>query len=139
MPCTSNGKVSSGECYLGGGGTTPGATKNTASAEAGTSTIADNSIEINEEGRSVSGTGIPENSYVGTGDRHAGDRDRALGATPPGIAFTGSFELVERRGRPGGQRRGTVTSITLGAESAADDPQYDAYDPALGGGDTGAC
>jgi hypothetical protein len=32
----------------------------------------------------------------------------------------------------------TAGTITLGAETAADDPQYDAYDPTLGGGDAGA-
>jgi Phosphoesterase family len=134
VPCTSNGKVSLGECYLGGGSTTPGTTKNTASAEAGTSTIADNSIEINEEGRTVTGAGIPENSYVGqVTDTPA----TATAPSPAGIAFTGSFELVNAAGDPV-ETTGTVTSITLGAESAADDPQYDAYDPTLGGGDTGA-
>jgi hypothetical protein len=137
VPCTSNGKVSLGECYLGGGSTTPGTTKNTASAEAGTSTIADNSIEINEEGRTVTGAGIPENSYVGQVTDKPATATAPSGASPAGIAFTGSFELVNAAGDPV-ETTGTVTSITLGAESAADDPQYDAYDPTLGGGDTGA-
>lgn len=137
VPCTGSGKVSLGECYLGGGSTTPGTTKNTASAEAGTSTIDDNSIAINEEGRSVTGAGIPENSYVGQVTDTPATAEAPSGASPAGIADTGSFELVNAAGNPV-DTTSTVTSITLGAETAADDPQYDAYDPTLGGGDTGA-
>jgi len=139
VPCTSSGVVSEGGCYLGGGGTTPGATNNTASYAATSSTIADNSIQINSEGRSVTGTGIPAGSFVGQVTDTPATATAASGASPAGIAYTGSFELVNATGTPV-ETTAAVSggTITLGAESAADDPQYDAYDPTLGGGDSGA-
>jgi hypothetical protein len=136
VPCTSTGVVSQGGCYLGGGGTTPGTTTNTATGSASSSTIDDNSIQINEEGRSVTGTNIPAGSFVGQVTDTPATATAASGATPPGVAYTGSFVLVNAAGTPV-EPTGAVTSITLGAESAADDPQYDAYDPTLGGGDAG--
>src|SRR6202044_2123183 len=46
------------------------------------------------------------------------------------------FELVDANGNPL-QTTSAVSGITLGAQSAATDPLYDAYDPTTGGGDTG--
>ena len=137
-PCTGSGVVSQGECYLGGGGSTPGATTQTASASAGSSTISDNSIEINDEGRSVTGAGIPSDSYVGEVTDTPATATAGADATPPGISYTGSFELVNAAGTPVDTTAAlSAESITLGAESPADDPQYDAYDPTMGGGDSG--
>jgi hypothetical protein len=135
VPCTSSGVVANGQCYLGGGSVTPGAGGQTASLTGGSSTISDNSIQINAEGRSVTGTDIPAGSYVG----QVTDTP-ATAASPSGTAFTGSFELVDANGNPVDTTgTGTISeTITLGAENAADDPQYDAYDPTLGGGDSGA-
>jgi Phosphoesterase family len=140
VPCTGSGVVADGQCYLGGGGTTPGSSPQTASFVGGSSTISDNSIQINVEGRSVSGTDIPAGSYVGQVTDTPATATAASGATPPGVADTGSFELVNANGvAVDTTGTGTISeTITLGAETAADDPQYDAYDPTLGGGDTGA-
>ncbi len=139
VPCTSTGVVTEGQCYLGGGGTTPATTANTVSAAAGSSTIEDNSIQINEEGRSVTGAGIPAGSYVGQVTDTPAIASASSGASPAGVAFTGSFQLVDATGEPVDTTAALSSqTITLGAESAADDPQYDAYDPTLGGGDTGA-
>jgi hypothetical protein len=136
--CTSTGEVSAGGCYLGGGGTTSaGRTDSGAAAGSGTSTIADNSVEITDEGRSVTGNGIPSGAFVGQVTDSPATATNPSGGSPAGIADTGSFELVSASGTPL-DTTGTVGGISLGAESAADDPMYDAYDPTLGGGDAGA-
>lgn len=137
VPCSSSGLVSEGQCYLGGGGSTPGTTTNAVTGSSSSATISDNSIQINEEGRSVTGTNIPAGSFVGQVTDTPATATAASGASPAGIAYTGSFVLVDAAGDPV-EPTGAVTSITLGAESAANDPQYDAYDPTLGGGDSGA-
>jgi len=135
--CSSTGIVADGGCYLGGGGTTPGTrTDSGATAPSGSSTIEDNSINITDEGRSVSGGGIPAGAFVGQVTDTPATATAASGASPPGVAHTGSFELVDADGNPL-DTTGVVSGITLGAESAADDPFYDAYDPTLGGGDSG--
>jgi hypothetical protein len=134
VPCTSTGLIADGQCYLGGGSTTPGARTDTASATTGTSTIADNAINLIDEGRTVSGSGIPSGAYVGT----VTDTPATATASSAngGIVDTGSFALVTSSGTPI-DTTGPVTSITLGAETAATDPLYDAYDPTTGGGDSG--
>jgi hypothetical protein len=134
VPCTSTGLIGAGQCYLGGGGATPGIRTATALAAAGVSTIADNSISVTDEGRTVTGSGIPSGAYVGT----VTDTPATATASSAngGIVDTGSFELVTSSGTPL-NTVGAVTSITLGAETAATDPLYDAYDPTTGGGDTG--
>jgi hypothetical protein len=135
VPCTSTGDPATGGCYLGGGSTTSqGRTDGGATAAAGTSTIADNSINLIDEGRTVTGTGIPSGAYVGT----VTDTPTVATASSSagGVAHTGSFELVDANGNPL-QTTAAVSGITLGAQSAADDPLYDAYDPTTGGGDTG--
>ena len=134
VPCTSTGNVLQGQCFLGGGGSVPGARTDTASAGAGTSTIDDNSINIIDEGRAVSGTGIPAGAFVGT----VTDTPAVATASDDngGISHTGSFELVNSSGQPL-DTTGPVTSVTLAAQTPADDPLYDAYDPTTGGGDSG--
>ncbi len=136
VPCTGTGDPSKGQCYLGGGSTTPGTSPETATASAGTNTVADNSIHITDEGRTVTGTGIPAGAYVGDVTDTPTTATASASATPAGIVDTGSFELVDANGNPL-TTTAAVTSVTLGAESAATDPQYDAYDPTTGGGDSG--
>jgi Phosphoesterase family len=114
----------------------PGARTDTASAPAGSSTIADDSIVATDKGRTVTGTGIPASAYVGQ------VTDTPVTATGPsetsgGIVDAGSFTLVNATGEPL-QTTEPVSSITLGAESSATDPLYDADDPTTGGGDTGS-
>ena len=56
-----------GTCLLGGGSLSPGArTDAGATATAGGTAIADNAILATDKGRSVTGTGIPAGSFVGT-------------------------------------------------------------------------
>jgi hypothetical protein len=136
VPCTGSGNPATGGCYLGGGSTTPGASNETGTASAGTSTIADNSVHITDEGRAVTGTGIPAGAFVGTVTNTPVMATASASASPAGFVDTGSFELVNANGTPL-TTTAAVTSITLGAESAATDPQYDAYDPTTGGGDSG--
>jgi Phosphoesterase family len=134
VPCTSTGLISDGQCYLGGGSTTPGARIDSASAATGTPTIADNSVNLTDEGRTVTGSGIPSGAYVGTVTDTPATATASSGNG--GFAHTGSFELVTSSGAPL-DTSGPVTSITLGAQTAASDPLYDAYDPTTGGGDSG--
>jgi Phosphoesterase family len=136
VPCTGSGNPAAGQCYLGGGSTTPGTSNETATASSGTSTIADNSIKITDEGRTVTGTGIPSGAFVGDVTNTPTTATASASASPAGIVDTGSFELVNANGQPL-VTNAAVTGVTLGAESAATDPQYDAYDPTTGGGDSG--
>jgi hypothetical protein len=125
-----------GTCILGGGSHSPGPrTDAAATAEAGATTIADNSVVATDAGRSVSGSGIPAGAYVGT------VTDTPVTATAPnqsgGSVDAGSFTLVNSSGEllP---TSGPVKGVVLGAETAATDPLYDATDPTTGGGDTGS-
>jgi Phosphoesterase family len=136
VPCTGSGNPAAGQCFLGGGSTTPGASTETATASSGTSTIADNSIKITDEGRTVTGTGIPSGAFVGDVINTPTTATASASASPAGIVDTGSFELVNANGTPL-ITTSAISSVTLGAESAATDPQYDAYDPTTGGGDSG--
>ena len=129
-----------GSCILGGGNHSPGARNDKgAAAPAGSSTIADNSAVITDEGRSVTGTGIPAGAFVGP------VTDTPTTATAPsqsgGLADAGSFELVDASGNPL-QTTGVVSAatngVTLGAETNATDPLFNATDPTTGGGDTGS-
>lgn len=135
VPCTGGGNPAGGGCYLGGGSSTPGARSDgSATAAAGTSTVADNSIRITDEGRTVSGTGIPAGAYVGN-VVNTPVTATASGSNG-GFVDTGAFQLVDASGNPL-VTTVAVSGVALGAESAATDPQYDAYDPTTGGGDTG--
>lgn len=135
VPCTSTGDPATGGCYLGGGSaTSQGRTDSGATAAMDATTIDDNSINLTDEGRSVTGTGIPAGAFVGT------VTDTPVTATEPsgsgGFSHTGSFVLVDANGNPL-PTTAAVSGITLGPQSAATDPLYDAFDPTTGGGDTG--
>jgi hypothetical protein len=127
----------SGTCLLGDGGHTPGArTDAAATAPAKSYTIVDNSITAIDKGRSVSGQGIPAGAFVG---KVTDSFIPATGAngTSGGFDDIGSFTLVNASGLPIRTTTG-VSGITLGAETTATDPVYDATDPTEGGGDTGS-
>ncbi len=125
-----------GTCLLGGGEHTPGArTDAKATAAEGSATIADNSIVATDQGRSVTGTGIPAGAFVGQ------VTDTPTTATAPnqsgGFVDTGTFTLVDSSGNPL-PTTGAVNGVMLGARTTATDPLYDATDPTTGGGDTGS-
>ncbi|HLM86906.1 MAG TPA: alkaline phosphatase family protein [Solirubrobacteraceae bacterium] len=125
-----------GTCLLGGGSHSPGArTDKGATAAEGTSTIADSSAVATDKGRSVSGAGIPAGAFVGE------VADTPVTATAPsqsgGFAVAGSFTLVNSSGETL-LTTGAVSGVTLGAETNATDPLFDATDATTGGGDTGS-
>jgi hypothetical protein len=121
-----------GTCLLGGGNHSPGARTDTASAASGVSLIADNAVLADDAGRAVTGTGIPAGAFLGT------VTDTPVTATSPtGSVDTGTFALIDSHGNPL-QTTAPVSSVTLGAETAATDPLLDATDPTTGGGDTGS-
>ena len=125
-----------GTCILGGGSNPPGArTDAAATAAAGSTVITDNAAVATDQGRSVTGTGIPAGAHVGT------VTDTPVTATKPnqdgGTVDTGSFTLADASGNPV-KTTGPVSGITLGAEAAASDPLFDYGDATNGGGDTGS-
>jgi hypothetical protein len=125
-----------GTCILGGGTHVPGArTDSSATAPAGSSTIADNAISAIDAHRSVSGTGIPAGAFVGP------VTNTPITAIAPsqsgGFADAGSFTLVDSTGRLL-RTIGAVSGVRLGAQTPASDPLYDATDATIGGGDTGS-
>ncbi len=125
-----------GTCILGGGSYSPGArTDAGATAAAGSSTIADNSIVATDKGRSVTGNGIPAGSHVGQ------VTDTPVTATAPnqsgGTVDAGSFTLVDANGKPVATT-GAVSGVVLGAETNATDPLFSSTDATNGGGDTGS-
>jgi len=125
-----------GTCLLGGGSHSPGPrTDSGATAAAGTSTITDNAAVSTDTGRSVTGTGIPAGAFVGA------VTDTPTTATAPsqshGFVDTGSFQLVDGSNNPL-VTTGPVSGVTLGAETNAADPLFDATDATNGGGDTGS-
>ena len=99
------------------------------------SVITDNPAVITDQGRSVTGTGIPPGAFVGT------VTDTPATATAPaqsgGLADTGSFTLVDAHGQPL-STTAAVSGVTLGARTPATDPLFDATDATTGGGDTGS-
>ena len=125
-----------GTCLLGGGSHSPGArTDSHASAPSGTSVISDNSAVATDQGRSVTGTGIPAGAFVG-----AVTNSPATATSPAqsgGFAVTGSFEIVDGTGNPL-MTSAAVSGVTLGATTNATDPLFDATSPTTGGGDTGS-
>jgi hypothetical protein len=125
-----------GTCLLGGGNPVPGPRSDAgAHAGAGVSVITDNSAVITDEGRSVSGTGIPAGAFVGK------VTDTPATATAPsqsgGLADTGSFSIVDANGAPLATSN-AVSGVTLGARTSDTDPLFDATDATTGGGDTGS-
>jgi hypothetical protein len=125
-----------GTCILLGGHHVPGArTDVTATAPAGSATIADNAIAATDKGRSVTGSGIPAGAFVGQ------VTDTFTPATAPaasgGFDDIGSFALVSAAGGPL-PTTSPVSGVVLGARTPATDPLYDATDPTPGGGDAGS-
>ena len=125
-----------GTCLLGGGSPVPGPrTDGSASALAGSSTIADNSAVATDVGRSVTGAGIPAGAFVGQ------VTDMPVTATAPsqsgGLADTGSFTLVDSSDQPLATI-GPVSGVVLGARSPSTDPLFSATGATNGGGDTGS-
>ncbi len=125
-----------GTCLLGGGSHPPvQRTDATATAAAGTSTIADNAIVATDTGRTVTGTGIPPGAFVG----QVTDTPVTASAASQsgGFVDTGAFTLVDASGVPL-LTTGAVSGIVLGQLSSAEDPLFDATDATTGGGDTGS-
>ena len=145
-----------GTCLLGGGGTPasdfPMRTDAGATAPAGTSVITDNpaianpsatpavlangGIQADDEGRTVTGNGIPAGSFVGPVNALPATATGANGA-PGGEAYTASFQLVDDNGNAV-QTTGPVSGITLAADTAQTDPLFTATGETNGGGDTGS-
>jgi hypothetical protein len=131
-----NPKQPDGTCLLGGGSNVPGARSDAgATAPADSAIISDNAAVATDPGRTVTGGGIPAGAHVGR------VRDTPVMATQPnqadGIVDTGTFVLVDGSGHRI-RTTGPVSGVTLGAESPATDPLYDAKHATTGGGDTGS-
>jgi Phosphoesterase family len=129
-------KQSKGTCLLGGGSNVPGPrTDASGTASAGSTTIADNAAVITDEGRSVSGVGIPAGAFVGQ------VVNTPVIATQPdqngGFVVAGSFGLVNASGQPLATTA-VVHGVTLGPRTPASDPLFDATHATNGGGDTGS-
>jgi hypothetical protein len=125
-----------GTCILFGGGHVPGARMDAAATAApGSSRIADNAIAATDKGRSVSGTGIPPDAFVGQVTDTFTPATAANGSG--GFDDLGSFTLVDAAGALL-QTTSAVSGVVLGARTPASDPLYDATDPTPGGGDTGS-
>jgi Phosphoesterase family len=123
-----------GTCILGFGNHSPGArTDAGASAGAGVATIRDDAVVATDVGRSVTGAGIPSGAFVG----HVTDAPNAPDIPAGGPAVSGFFTIVDSSGNVL-TTTGAVSGVTLGAETSASDPLYDAKDPTPGGGDTGS-
>jgi hypothetical protein len=129
-------KQPQGTCLLGGAGHVPGPrTDATAIAATGSTAITDPAVTVLDRGRAVTGTGIPAGSFVGT------VTNSFVNATQPsgsgGFVITGSFALVNSSGQPVATT-GSVSGITVAAETPQTDPVYDATHATTGGGDTGS-
>ncbi len=125
-----------GTCLLGGGSNVPGPrTDAGATASIGTSEISDNSIVVTDRGRTVTGAGIPLGAFVGT------VTNTPVMAKAPqqngGFVVAGKFVLVNSAGQPL-PTIGPLSGITLGAQTPATDPLFNATSPTNGGGDTGS-
>jgi hypothetical protein len=145
-----------GTCLLGSGGTPasdfPARTDPLAGAPAGTTTITDSpavantaaspatpantGIQADDEGRAVSGSGIPTGSFVGPVTAVPATATAANGS-PGGEAYTASFQLVDANGNPV-QTNAAVSGLTLAADTAQTDPLFTATGETNGGGDTGS-
>jgi hypothetical protein len=134
-------------CVLGGGGTGLASRTDTVSGSASSSNIADQAIVADDIGRLVTdpadttGTGggspIPGNSYVGLVTDQGPTADPNPSSVSGTKPYNGSFQLVDANGNPV-TPTGSVTKITLAAETGSSDPLYDATDATPGGGDTGS-
>jgi hypothetical protein len=147
--------------YLSG---SPGTTTEPALVAAGSSMVYDSKINADDTGRLVSGTGIPNDTFVGavsdTGPVSLASNASATTASNNyAKPWVGTFQLLNDTGQPVTLASGFVGSITLGAEGATStigsttcpsgseaattsgcvtaDPLYDPTDFTPGGGDTG--
>ena len=124
-------------CLLGGGSAIQGAsTEAGATAASGANLITDNAAVATDVGRSVTGSGIPANTFVGQVFNNPTTATGPNG-TSGGVAVTGSFTLVNAGGEAV-TTTGPVSGVILGARTAQTDPLFDATDPTTGGGDTGS-
>jgi hypothetical protein len=128
----------------GGGSLVPGARTDSNGVSGGTSgnVITDPNVIGPDAGRTVTGTNIPAGSFVGsvsdTGPRFDTTAPGAPNASnPANKAYVGTFQLVDASNNPV-TPTGPVSSVVLGAETAANDPLFTSTDPAPGGGDTGS-
>jgi hypothetical protein len=126
----------------GDSGNTPGTRTDAGAAGSAASTvITDPSVIGDDTGRTVTGTNIPANSFVG----QVTDTGPLFPANSGGATVAGSFQLVDASGNPV-HPTGAVSGIVMGAEGAPGfttagqtvDPLYDALDSTPGGGNTGA-
>ncbi|MBV9580660.1 MAG: phosphoesterase [Chloroflexi bacterium] len=144
--CTSTSPLTPANCVpgivRGGSGNSPGARSDKdATGDPASSTIQDNAIVADDTGREVTGSNIPDSSFVGA----VTDTGPQFPTESSGSATVGSFQLVDQSGSPVNPS-GPVSGITLSAEGApgalqpgqTPDPLYDATDPTPGGGDTGS-
>jgi Phosphoesterase family len=125
-----------GTCLLGGGMNVPRLrTDAGANAPSGSTTISDNSIVVTDMRRSVTGGGVPPGAFVGK------VTNTPVMAKAPnqsgGFVVAGSFVLVDASGRPLATTD-PVSGITLGPQTPATDPLFNATEPTTGGGDTGS-
>jgi hypothetical protein len=125
-----------GTCLLGAAQHVPGPrTDSGAAAATGSATIADDAAVITDEGRAVSGAGIPSGALVGTVTNAF--VPARVPAQDGGFVDTGSFTLVDAGHHPV-RTTGPVAGVTLGARTSATDPLFDATHSTNGGGDTGS-
>ncbi len=125
-----------GVCLLGGGGHVPGPrTDASASAPAGSASVADNSAIVTDRGRPVTGAGIPAGAFVGQVTNAFVPARQSV--EDGGFVDTGAVTLVDAAGRPV-RTTAAVSGVTLGARTPATDPLFNATDPTSGGGDTGS-
>jgi Phosphoesterase family len=125
-----------GTCLLGGGSHSPGTRTDANAVSMSKDMIQDNSIVSTDKGRTVTGNGIPAGAHVGQVTDTPTTATAANGS-PGGAVDVGTFKLLDARGNPINVT-GPVSGVTLGAETNATDPLFDATDPTTGGGDTGS-
>ena len=125
-----------GTCILGGGSHSPGPRTDSTAVSISQDMIQDNSVVSTDKGRSVSGNGIPAGAFVGK-VTDTPTSATAPSGSPGGFVDVGTFELVDSNGHPV-NITGPVSGVTLGAETNATDPLFNATDPTSGGGDTGS-
>jgi hypothetical protein len=131
----------------GGGGLTPGSRTDTTGVNGpiGSDVITDPSITAPDAGRPISGAGIPANACVGpvtdAGPRF--DTVSSAASTKPASnpgnkAYIGTFDVVDCTTNAVVPLSGSVTSVTLAAETNATDPLFSSTLATPGGGDTGS-
>ncbi len=147
--------------YLSG---SPGTTTEPALVAPGSSMVYDSKINADDTGRLVSGSGIPNDTFVGavsdTGPVSlAANASTSTASNNYAKPWVGTFQLLNDSGQPVTLTNGFVGNITLGAEGATStvgsttcpsgseaatasgcvtaDPLYDPTDFTPGGGDTG--